>query len=116
MTRRRFVNWLRGHVPPERWEQVWWLTPALTLLLLPVGAPILQLLMRLGWDGAPRATQGLMVLSVLSGVAVGSVVLWSVKEAGLEPGAYNRAQWLARFAILGPFLTLLVMFGIAKIT
>lgn len=116
MTRRDFVSWLRERVPPERWDQVWWLAPLIFLLLLPVGAAILQVLGRLGWYGAPRATQGLMLFSVVGGLVVGSVVLWSVREADLEPHALNRAQWLARFAVLGPFFTLVIMFWIARVT
>jgi hypothetical protein len=116
MIRRQFISWLRERVPPKRWEQVWWLAPTMILLLLPVGAAILQILGQLGWYGAPQATQGLMLLSVVSGLIVGSVILWTVKEAGLEPRAVSRAQWLARLAVLGPFFTLLVMFWIARVT
>jgi len=116
MTRGQFISWLRGHVPSERWEQVWWVAPTITLLLLPMGAFVLRLLGILGWYGAPQATQGLMLFSVICGLVVGSVVLWSVQEAGLDPQALNRAQWLARLTVLGPFFTLLVMFWIARVT
>ncbi len=116
MTRGQFIGWLRGHVPSESWEQVWWVTPTLTLLLLPVGAFVLRLLGILGWHGAPEATQGLVLFSVICGLVVGSVMLWSVREAGLDPHALNRAQWLARLTVLGPFFTLLVMFWIARVT
>ncbi len=116
MNRREFINWLRERVPPERWEQVWWLAPTVMLLLLPVGAAILQVLGRLGWYGAPIATQGLMLFSVVGGAVVGAVELWSIREADLEPHALNRAQWLARFAVVIPFLTLVVMFWIARVT
>jgi hypothetical protein len=40
-----------------------------------------------------------MLFAVTSGVVVGSVVLWSVKEAQLAPNSLRRAQWLARFAV-----------------
>lgn len=116
MTRQQFVGWLHERVPEERWEQVWWLAPTITLLLLPVGAAILQVLGRLGWYGAARATQGLMLLSVVGGLVVGSLALWSVREAGLEPHGLRRAQWLARLAVLGPLFMLLVMFWIARVT
>src|SRR5687768_1841408 len=102
MTRGRFISWLREHVPAERWEQVWWLTPTIILFLLPVGALVVRLLGMLGWAGAPEATQGLMLFSVICGFIVGSVLLWSVRESGLEPDALNRARWLARFSVLGP--------------
>lgn len=102
MTKREFVGWLRERVPPGRWQQVWWLAPTITLFLLPVGTSILQVLARLGWYGAARTTQGLMLLSLISGPVVGSLVLWSVREADLEPHSLNRAQWLARLAVLGP--------------
>ena len=72
---------------------------------------MLRLLGILGWYGAPLATQGLMLFSVICGLVVGSVVRCSVREAGLEPHALNRAQWLARLTVLGPFVTLLVMSG-----
>lgn len=116
MRRQLFVDWLRASVPPGRWEQVWWAAPAVTLLMLPLGALALRILGLLGWDGAPRATQGLMLLSVFGGVVVGSLILWSVRDAGLEPRLRHRVQWLARFAVVGPFLTLAVMFWIARLT
>lgn len=116
MMRQHFISWLHERVPNQKWEQVWWLAPTITLLLLPVGTATLQVLRILGWYGAPRAMQGLMLLSVMSGLVVGSVVLWSVKEANLDPDALNRTQWLARLAVLGPFFTLLVMFWIARAT
>lgn len=116
MMRQQFVRWLREHVPHERWEQMWWLAPAGTLLLLPLGAPLLQVLAWLGWHGAPRATQSLMLLAILGGVVVGGLVLWSVEEAGLDSAILNRARWMGRFAVIGPLLTLLIIFGIAKVT
>ena len=116
MSRRKFVEWLRANVPTKRWEQVWWLVPTTILLLLPVGALALYILGLIGWDGAPIATQGLMFFSVVGGVTVGTLILWSVGEAELEPKLLSRVQWLARFTVVGPFLTLFTMFWIAKIT
>jgi hypothetical protein len=114
--REGFINWLRERVPPHRWDQIWWIAPTITLLLLPIGVPLLRLIGMIGWYGAPRATQGLMLFAVTSGVVVGSVVLWSVKDAQLVPDKLRRAQWLARLAVIGPFLTILAMFWIAKVT
>jgi hypothetical protein len=116
MTRGQFVSWLREHVPSEKWEKVWWLTPTIILFLLPVGALILRILGILGWSGAPQATQGLMLFSVICGFVVGSALLWSVREAGLERHALNRALWLARLSVLGPIFILLLMFWIARLT
>jgi hypothetical protein len=116
MKRHLFIDGLHANVPSDRWEQFWWLAPTVTLLMLPVGAMVLRVLGLLGWYGAPRATQGLMLLSIVSGVAVGSLVLWSVEEAGLAPRLLYRVQWLARFAVVGPFLTLALLFWIARIT
>jgi len=114
--REEFVNWLRERVPTNWWDQIWWIAPTITLLLLPIGVPLLWLSGMVGLYGAPRATQGLMVLALTSGVGVGCVVLWCVKDAQLAPDSLRRAQWLARLAVLGPLLTLLVMFWIAKVT
>lgn len=119
--RENFVNWLRERVPPNRWQQIWWIAPAIILLLLPIGLPLLRLVEIIGrfvieWDGEGRAAQGLMLFAITGGVVVGSVVLWSVKAAQLTPDNLRRAQWLARFAIPGPFLTLLILFWIASVT
>jgi hypothetical protein len=114
--REEFVKWLRERVPTIWWDQIWWIAPTITLLLLPIGVPVLWLSGMMGWYGAARATQGLMVLALTSGVGVGCVVLWSVKDAELAPDNLRRAKWLARLAVLGPLLTLLVMFWIAKVT
>lgn len=116
MNRKMLVNWLRLNVPPERWVQMWWLTPIILLLALPVGALVLRILGLLGWDGVGRATQALILLSVVASIVVGSFILWSVEEAELEPRLHRRVQWLARFAVVGPILTLGIMFWIAKIT
>lgn len=116
MNRQDFVNIARRHVPQDWWEPAWWLAPAITLLLLPSGTVVLKALGWVGWLGAPRATQGLMVLAVVSGPIVGSLVLWSAKEAELKPSILRRAQWLARLALFVPFLTLLIMFWVARVT
>lgn len=116
MKRQAVVGWLRQRVPEDTWEQFWWMALAVTLLLLPVGLLVFRLLGMIGWMGAGRASQGLALLAVVSGFVVGSVVLWSVNEAGLKTHALHRAQWFARVAIFGPLFTLLIMFWIAKIT
>src|SRR4051812_39422369 len=66
--------------------------------------------------GVGRATQGLMILSVMGGPIVGTVILWCVDESGLNPQLISRTKWLARLAVVLPLLTLLVMFFIAGIT
>jgi hypothetical protein len=111
-----FINWLRTRVPDERWEQVWLGVPVIVLLLLPIGSLILRALAFVGWAGAAQATQGLMLISVAGGVIVGSLVLWSAQDAHLDPSSYQRVLWLGRFAIVGPFLTLLIMFWVASVT
>lgn len=114
ISQKLFLQWLRARVPPERWEQLWWSAPTLAMLLLPAGSVVLRLLGMLGWAGAPRATQGLIVLSVLGGFIVGSVILWSAQEAELIPPTLRRVQWLGRFAFAVPLLTLLILFGLAR--
>jgi hypothetical protein len=84
--------------------------------MLPIGAMVLRVFGFLGWSGAARATQGLILLSLISGIAVDSLILWSVEEEGLEPRLLYRVKWLARFAVVVPFLTLGVLFWIASIT
>lgn len=116
--REKFVDWLRERVAPDRWEQIWWIAPAITLLLLPVGAPLLWLCGivggYVGWYGVGRAHQGLALFALTSGVVIGSVVLWSAKAAQLTPNILRRAEWLARVAVIGPLLTLFVMFWIVQ--
>ncbi|HWT01741.1 MAG TPA: hypothetical protein VN256_15955 [Pyrinomonadaceae bacterium] len=114
--RRRFVVWTRERVPPEWWERTWWLAPALTLALIPVGLPVLLALGWLfNWAGVARASQGLILLAVVSGPVLGFLVLWSIKEADLEPQAQKRSAWLARLAIPGPLLTILTVFWITRL-
>jgi hypothetical protein len=114
MTSQFFIEWFRERVPPSRWEQVGFLMPLAIMFLLPVGSGMLQHLGRLGWYGAARATQGLMLLSVLGGPVVGLVILWCVDESGLSPLSISRTKWLARLPVVMPLLTLLVMFTIGQ--
>ena len=114
--RERLVNWLRERVPPNRWNQIWWQAPAMTLLLLPVGLPLIWLLEILGWDNDGRASQGLALLAVTSGPVVGLVVLWSAKHAQLDPHNLRLSLWLARLAVVGPFLTILALVWLARAT
>src|SRR2546423_11202147 len=110
ITRRRlFLLWLKSHVPSAWWEHIWWLAPLATLAIIPLGQPTLYLLGLLGWAGAGRAMQGLILLAVTGGLVVGATVLWSIREANLEPRLYNRALWLARLSVIGPLLTVLIL-------
>jgi hypothetical protein len=114
--KRHLIKWLRERVPPSRWEQFWLLTPVTMVLMLPVGSVMLQIIGKLGWQGVGRATQGLMVLSVVGGPIAGAVILWCVDESGLNPQLISRTKWLARLAVVLPLLTLLVMSFIAGIS
>jgi len=110
-----FVTWLHTKVPPDQWERIWWLAPCLALLILPLGGPFLTVLGKLGWVGAPRATQALILFSILGGPIIGSVVLWNVGDAGLAVSARRRAKWFAWLAMVGPLLTFLVVSWLANI-
>lgn len=113
MSRTEFVQWLRTKVPDERWGQVWWRPSGFVLLMLPIGIPVFRLFSLLGWKGAPFAIQGLMLASVVGGIAIGSVVLCCIEEAGLPSSQVYRAKWLARLSIIAPVLTLLILFWLA---
>jgi len=76
---------------------------------------LLHVVGRLGWAGAPLATQCLIVVSIVGGPIIGGVVLWSVEEAGLGRSAQRRAKWFAGLAVLGPFLIFLIMSWIANV-
>jgi hypothetical protein len=112
--RSELVQWLRTKVPVQRWDQVWWQCSVLVLLAIPIGLPILRLLAILGWKGAPFAMQGLMLGSILGGPVIGSAVLCFIGEAGLPTSKVHRAKWLAGLAIIGPFLTLLMVFWLQE--
>lgn len=114
LLRNRFVAWLRSRIPASKWEQAWWLAPALALAILPIGFAGLFVLELIGWAGTGRAGQGLALLALLSGPIVGLLILWSIREAGLKTRSRVRAEWLARFAILGPLLTLLILFWLVR--
>jgi hypothetical protein len=110
-----FVEWLRGRVPPERWESLWWAAPAAAALLLPLGYPLLYAIGYAGWRGVGRATQGLMLFSVACGFVVGALVLWSCGEAGLGQPALGRARWTAWLALVLPTLALLTFAALANL-
>lgn len=114
MSRIEFIQWLRAKIPARRWSRVWWQSSLSMVLMLPFGTPLLLLLGLLGWNGAPFAMQGLMLASVLGGLAIGSVVLLCIEAAGLPASEMHRAKWLARVAIIGPVLELLVGFWLAR--
>ena len=116
MTRRQFIVRLREHVPPERWERTWVLAPAVPLLLIPIGVTAIVIAgWLLNWYGMARAAQGVILLAIVSGPIVGSIVLWSIDEAGLDRQSYHWSVWLARIAIPGPLLTILVTFWLGRL-
>lgn len=116
MTRRQFIDRLREHVPQERWERTWVLAPTVPLALIPVGVTAIVIAGWLvNWYGMARAAQGVILLAIVSGPIVGSIVLWSIKEAGLDQRTYHWSAWLARIAIPGPLLTILVIFWLARL-
>lgn len=114
MNQQSFIRWLRPRVPAERWEQFWWLTPTVALAVLPVGIAVLQLVGKLGWAGAGRALQGLILLSIIAGPAVGFVILWCLRSASLSERLLVRTQWLARLLIVGPILFILFLFWVSN--
>jgi len=111
----RFVEWLREYVPEDKWESLWWMAPAATVLLLPLGYILLRVLGYAGWQGVGRAAQGLMLFSVASGLVVGTLVLWSCGEAGLSRRSLGRTRWVSWLALVLPSLTVLTMVAVANL-
>lgn len=112
--REDFVEFLRKLVPQSWWSRIWWLAPLTCLLLIPLGLLVLEGLTVLGWVGAPRAMQGLMLFAIVAGPVVGSAVLLTVRKARLNDRRERVALWLARLAIPGPLATVLLLFWIVR--
>jgi hypothetical protein len=110
-----FVEWLRRQIPAAHWKMFWWLAPAAILLMFPVGVLAVRCLELTGWGNESRPEQGLILFSPLCGLIGGSILLWSVGSAGLDPRLLHRVQWLNRFSVVGPLLEIFAAFWIVRL-
>jgi hypothetical protein len=111
MIRKRTVDFLRGQIKPGLWEFVWWIPSVVAIVLLPLGTLFFQLMSVLGFS-EPRAVQLLFLVAIFYGAGIGITTLLLIDKAELSVNLLSRAKWLARFAVVTPLLTLLILFWI----
>ncbi len=111
MIRTKIIIWLRQITPSILWNFVWWFPSFLAVVLLPVGLLFFESIKLVG-VAEPRGEQMLMIFSIFYGIGVGIATLLLVNKAELSANLLQKVKWLARFAIVTPFLTLLILFWI----
>jgi hypothetical protein len=99
-------------MPSKYWRAAWWAVPISAILLLPLGTAFFQLLSAWRVPEAPRWLQLSWVFALLYGLLGGVLVLLLVGQAGLPSRDINKVKWLARIAVISPFLELSVLFWI----
>lgn len=106
--RQRFVRHVRRKLPYEWRERIWWVAPALTLILVSMWITILVaiggLLIKFQAEGTTLAG---WLLVMVSGPVVGISVLWSLPELELEESVYRKAVLFACLAVPGTLLEVL---------
>ena len=105
----RVISMLREDVPDILWPTVWWLLPLSAILILPLGTLFFQALLYVEINTA-RPLQLLWLCSLVYGPVVGISILVLAGRAGLSITLTNRVKWLARFAVVTPFLSLVLLF------
>lgn len=111
MIKPKVITLLRENIPLYLWNFVWWMPSLLAILLLPIGVLFFESIAQIGF-AEPRGEQLLFILSIFYGVGIGTITLLLVDKAGLSTKLIQKVKWLARFAIITPFLTLLILFWI----
>jgi hypothetical protein len=110
MIRKNVLFWLKENLNQTIWQKIWWLLPVSAIFLLPIGAIVLQGLLRLGLDEAPRLTQLLMLFSIFYGPICGMLILLSIDFTEFPFSKKTKIKWLARLSVVFPILTLLSLF------
>ncbi len=111
MIRTKIIIRLREIIHSVLWNFIWWFPSFLAILLLPVGVLFFESIKLVGF-AEPRGEQMLMIFSIFYGIGIGTGTLLLVNKAELSAKLLQKVKWLARFAIITPFLTLLVLFWI----
>ena len=111
MIKMKIVNWLREITPAGFWNFIWWLPSLLAIILLPLGIIFFRVMAQIGF-AQPRGEQLLFILSIFYGIGIGTVTILLVDKANLSRDVLYKAKWLARFAIVTPFLILSILFWI----
>ena len=108
--RKEAINFLEEKIPVIYRTTIWWFVPLSAIFLLPVGLILTFVLGKVGFAGAGRLTQGLMLFSLFYGFVSGVVVLWLADSAQLPRTLIYKVKWLARLAVITLALTLLSLF------
>jgi hypothetical protein len=110
LTLTKFLEIARGKTNPRLWNLFWLFAPMAAIVLLPLGSIFLYILGLVGFDGVGRLTQMLILFSIIYGILIGIIVLLFAGKLGIPPTLLNKIKWLARFAVVTPLLTTLILF------
>lgn len=108
--RKQIINFLRGKIPSNLWISFWWFIPLSAIILLPIGLKFTYFLGLIGFEGAGRLTQLLILVSLFYGFVGGIFVLLLVDYAEIQSNLISKIKWLARLAAVAPILTILSLF------
>lgn len=111
MIKTKIVNRIQKKVPSNLYKFVWWMPSSLAIVILPIGLLFFELIKFVGLV-EPRGEQMLMIFSIFYGIGIGTATLLLVDKAGLSTNLLQKTKWIAKFAIITPFLTLLILFWI----
>ncbi len=101
---------MREKIGLKFWKPFWIFAPLVAIILLPFGSIITYVLGLVGFEGIGRLNQALIMFSVLYGFFIGIIILFLANKLEFRSNLTNKIKWLARFAIITPILTVLVMF------
>ena len=110
ISRTKIIEILRKKIDPKFWSSFWLYVPAIALFILPVGLLSTYILGLLGFQGVGRLVQIIIIFSIIYGFLNGTTVLFLANDLGFSPNHTSRIKWLARFAVVTPLLSILILF------
>ena len=110
MTKTKIIEIMPEKINPKFWNSFWIFAPTAAIFLLPFGALLTYILSLLGFEGIGRLNQLLILFSITYGCLIGTTILLLADKLEIPLNLTNKIKWLARFAIITPLLTILILF------
>ncbi|HXH69575.1 MAG TPA: hypothetical protein VNI60_04425 [Pyrinomonadaceae bacterium] len=110
ITKTKIVEIVREKINPKFWNTFWLFAPTTAIFILPVGLLSIYILGLIGFEGVGRLTHLLILFSITYGILIGVTVLLLADKLEIPKNLTDKIKWLARFAIVTPLLSILILF------
>lgn len=79
-----FIEILKKKISPDWWKPFWFVFPFSSLIFMLAGICITSILAFSGVVGAPRGTQLILLISIISSPFLGMIELWCFENTGFS--------------------------------